>query len=195
MYNANRQPPFFEFNAGRLFLDPNGLSGIPGYYDSLSNDPPTGSNSNINFYAYFSAYGNGNYDANDVNFSFESDPSGNAPIALTFQHGSATYLSPSPNPYTSTLSTTATATGTSTGIAAVTFQKAQTYQIISSGVDGLYGVGGQYVAPGTSSALSQNPLPIDTSGDTFSAGTAVTGGNIRTGEKDNLTNFKSGTLN
>ena len=45
MYSANRQPPFFEFNAGRLFLDPNGLSGIPGYYDSLSADPPTGSNS------------------------------------------------------------------------------------------------------------------------------------------------------
>jgi prepilin-type N-terminal cleavage/methylation domain-containing protein len=195
MYSGNRQSPLFEFNAGRLFLDPNGLSGIPGYYDSLSSDPPTGSNSNINFYAYFNAYGNSAYDANDVNFSFESDPSGNSPIALTFQHGSATYLSVSPNPYTATLSTTATSTGTSTGTAIVTFQKAQTYQIISSGVDGLYGVGGQYVAPGSSSASNQNPLPLDANGDTFSAGTVVTGGNIRTGEKDNLTNFKSGTLN
>ena len=26
MYSANRQPPLFEFNAGRLFLDPNNLS-------------------------------------------------------------------------------------------------------------------------------------------------------------------------
>jgi prepilin-type N-terminal cleavage/methylation domain-containing protein len=195
MYSANRQQPFFEFNAGRLFLDPNGLSGIPGYYDSLSADPPTGSNLSINFYAYFSAYGNGAYDANDVNFSFESDPSGNSPIALTFQHGTATYLSPSPNPYTSTLSTTATTTGTSTGTSIVTFQKAQTYQIISSGVDGLYGIGGQYIAPGSNAASNQNPLPVDANGDTFSAGTAVTGGNIRSGEKDNLTNFKSGTLN
>ena len=37
MYSANRQPPFFEFNAGRLFLDPNSATGIPGYYDSLGN--------------------------------------------------------------------------------------------------------------------------------------------------------------
>ena len=26
MYSANRQPPSFEFNAGRLFLDPNNPS-------------------------------------------------------------------------------------------------------------------------------------------------------------------------
>lgn len=125
MYNPNRQPPLFEFNAGRLFLDPNGLSGIPGYYDSLGTDPPTsGSGSaSINFYAYFSAYGNSAYDANDVNFSFESDPNGLSPIALAFQHSGTTYLSPSPNPYTSTLSTTISTSGASTGTSVVTFQK------------------------------------------------------------------------
>ncbi len=51
------------------------MPGIPGYYDTLNNGPPLGigSGSNtINFYAYFSAYGNGNYDPNDVNF-FEAD--------------------------------------------------------------------------------------------------------------------------
>ena len=45
MYSANRQPPSFEFNPGRLFLDPeqpgdlNGYDrpGIPGYYDNLGN--------------------------------------------------------------------------------------------------------------------------------------------------------------
>ena len=34
MYSANRQPPIFEFNAGRLFLDPNNTSnngGSPGF--------------------------------------------------------------------------------------------------------------------------------------------------------------------
>ncbi len=196
MYNPNRQPPLFEFNGGRLFLDPNGLSGIPGYYDSLGTDPPTsGSGSaSINFYAYFSAYGNGAYDANDVNFSFESDPNGLSPIALAFQHGSATYLSPSPNPYTTSLSTTVTTTGTSTGTSIVTFQKPQTFQIISSGVDGLYGVGGQYVTPGSTSSSTQNPLPVDPNGDTSAGGTAVTAGTIRNAERDNLSNFKAGTL-
>ena len=80
MYNANRQPPIFEFNAGRLFLDPtnttlNGSAGInpgiPAYYDTLNNGPPIGAGTGsgpVNFYAYFSAYGSGNYDPNDVNF-------------------------------------------------------------------------------------------------------------------------------
>lgn len=196
MYNANRQPPLFEFNAGRLFQDPNGQSGIPGYYDSLSTDPPTAGSggASINFYAYFSAYGNSAYDANDVNFSFESDPNGNSPIAQAFQHSAATYLSPSPNPYTSTLSTTATTSGTTTGTSIVTFQKAQTYQIISSGIDGLYGVGGQYVSPGSGTSSTLNSLPLDNNGDTFAGGTAVTTGTIRNAERDNLTNFKAGTL-
>ena len=145
MSSSNRQPPYFEFNTGRLFLDPNGvyagttnLVGVPAYYDSLGSDPPTGGGTNINFYAYFSAYGNGSYDANDVNFSFESDPNGLSPIGLTFQYGVTPYTSPSPNPYTTTLSTTLTnaATPASTGTTSVTFQKAQTFQIISSGLTG-----------------------------------------------------------
>ncbi len=46
MYSANRQPPMFEFNPGRLFLDLNTQTsattpGIPAYYDSLGNSPPT----------------------------------------------------------------------------------------------------------------------------------------------------------
>ncbi len=47
MYNANRQTPIFEFNPGRLFLDPNNNAAngllpalVPGYYDSLNNGPP-----------------------------------------------------------------------------------------------------------------------------------------------------------
>jgi prepilin-type N-terminal cleavage/methylation domain-containing protein len=195
MYSGNRQPPSFEFNTNRLFIDPNGLSGIPGYYDTLANEPPGGGGSSgINFYVYFSGYGNGSYDANDVNFASETEPNGLSPIALVFQHGITTYVSASPNPYTTTLSTTLTPTGASTGTTTVTFQKAQTYQIISSGADGLYGVGGQYLAPTQSNSATLNSLPFDANGDTFAGGTAETTTNIRTAEKDNLSNFKAGTL-
>ena len=205
MSSSNRQPPFFEFNTGRLFIDPNNvmlgttpptLVGIPAYYDSLGNPPPTsGGATDINFYAYFSGYGNGSYDANDVNFSFESDPSGVSPISLTFQYGITTYTSPSPNPYTTTLSTTLTAAATpvSTGTTTVTFQKAQTYQIFSSGADGLYGVGGQYVPRSLSASSATNTLPFD-SLNTYAAGSAETSPAVRAAEKDNLTNFTSGTL-
>jgi prepilin-type N-terminal cleavage/methylation domain-containing protein len=201
MSSSNRQPPFFEFNTGRLFVDPNTvmsgtttLVGIPGYYDSLGNEPPIGpGGTNINFYAYFSGYGNGSYDANDVNFAFESGPNGVSPIELLFQYGTITYKSPSPNPYTTTLSTTMTAAGAASGTATVTYQKAQTFQIISSGADGLYGVGGQFVPRSLTNSSATTTLPFD-SVDTF-AGTAVeTNATVRTAEKDNLTNFTTGTL-
>jgi len=217
MYNANRLSPFYDFNPGRLFLDPSNVSlggklnpGIPGYYDTLNGGPPsdvgpptylTGSGP-VNFYAYFSAYGNGNYDPNDVNF-YETDqntsnPTG--PIDLYYwvnfptSGGTATAgnnttyvaLSPSPNPYTTTL-TAGSPSGT------VTYQKPQTFQIISAGTDGLYGVGGQYVQQSTSS--STVPLPFD-SVNSYNGGTGATetDSGIRQREFDNLTNFKSGTL-
>ncbi len=164
MYNANRQAPLFEFNAGRLFLDPNNLSntnngtpgvspGIPGYYDSLGNSPPDSGSITLNFYVYFSGYGSGVYDPFDVDFAGNSTgtgltetdvgfESGNVPpvkpIGLQFQYGTTLFTSPAPNPYTAT--TTVTTTGS------VTFQNAQSFQIFSSGIDGLYGVGGQYVS-------------------------------------------------
>ncbi len=192
MYNANRQPPFFEFNAGRLFLDSsnsttpviNGVSyGIPGYYDSVGNGPPrTGSqigllpalsSPTINFFAYFSAYGNGNYDPNDVNF-YEADQNLSGPISLTYYVNFPTYpgttvaagngtaypaISPAPNPYTSTL-TAGTTSGT------ITYQKPQTFQIISPGIDGLYGVGGQYVSDVP--VGHGRPLPFDSTHTTNS---------------------------
>ena len=80
MYSGNRQSPLFEFANNRLALDPNGLSGIPGYVDSLGNPAPpqpllVGAGqltpqvpAQNNFYVYFSAYGNGGYDPNDANF-------------------------------------------------------------------------------------------------------------------------------
>jgi prepilin-type N-terminal cleavage/methylation domain-containing protein len=203
MYSANRQPPAFEFNAGRLFLDPNNPGnltgnpngvidpGIPGYYDNLGNSPPTAAGTSLNFYVYFSGYGNGVYDANDVNFLTEFDGvSGAGPIGLKYTHAGTVYASVYPNPYSTTL--TVTASGT------VTFEKAQTFQIFSAGADGLYGVGGQFIAPSASSSTASNPLPIDLN-HTFTGtigGTLTTSADatIRIRERDNLTNFQSGTL-
>jgi prepilin-type N-terminal cleavage/methylation domain-containing protein len=194
MSSSNRQPPLFEFNTGRLFIDPNGLSGMPAYYDSLGNQPPTGpGGTDINFYTYFSSYGNSSYDANDVNFAFESDTSGLSPISLIFQYGNQAYASPSPNPYTTTLSTTHTSTGAASGSATVTYQKAQTFQILSSGADGLYGVGGQYVPRSLTTSSATTTLPFD-SVNTFAAGSVEANASVRTAEKDNLTNFTTGTL-
>jgi general secretion pathway protein G len=210
MYNPDRQPVFFEFNAGRLFLDPNNLSntntvttgaspGIPGYYDSLGGGPPTGGNG-VNFYVYFSGYGSGIYDPNDVNFGnignvgatlSEADANSLSPIGLQFLEQGTTIPSPSPapNPYASTASVTATGT--------VTFYNAQSFQIISSGIDGLYGVGGLYISTGQGASSATNPLPVDMT-NTFSGPavppTATTDVTIRLRERDNLTNIKSGTL-
>ena len=195
MYNANRQEAFYQFNPGRLFLDPQTKSQIPAYYDSLNSGPPMGAGQ-LNFYAYFNAYGNNNYDPNDVNFLVESDVMGNAPIELEFKlpfptnhPSSASYgsgaISAAPNPYTS--SSTQPATGS------VIYQNPQTFQIISAGLDGLYGVGGQYVS--NSQSASGEPLPFDPN-STFYGGSygKETDGSIRQREFDNLTNFKSGTL-
>ncbi len=198
MYNANRRTPLFSFNPGRLFLDPSNLSngngtmspGIPGYYDSINNGPPTTITGQgpVGFYAYFSAYGNGNYDPNDVNF-LEVDNNLSGPIELLYTvhfptvggAAGSLYLatSPSPNPYTSTL-TAGTTSGT------VSYQQPQTFQIVSSGSDGLYGVGGQYLSSSQSAAV---PMPVDTNHTKNTSD-----GGIRSRENDNITNFKAGRL-
>ena len=196
LFSANRQPPQFEFNTSRLTLDPNSASQIPGYYDSLGNAAPVaaGTPSQLNFYAYFSAYGNGAYDPNDVNFP-ESDANGNGPIGLSFSTVFPIFTtkavticdSYAPNPYTSTL----------TVGSPVTFQNPQSFQIISSGLDGLYGVGGQYSTNATTSAVVA--LPHDSTNTFYGAtnGASVKGDTdptIRSREGDNVTNFKAGSL-
>jgi hypothetical protein len=206
MYSANRTPPAFEFNAGRLFLDPNNPSvslngltnpGIPAYYDNLANSPPSPTGASLNFYVYFSGYGNGVYDANDVNFLTETDGKANTgPIGLQYQHAGTPYPSVYPNPYTTTLTANNPPGALRTGT--VTFEKAQSFQIFSPGLDGLYGVGGQFVPPSASTSSASNPLPLD-SNNTFAGFTgttpnANTDATIRLRERDNLTNFQSGTL-
>jgi prepilin-type N-terminal cleavage/methylation domain-containing protein len=182
MYSGNRQPPLFEFDASRLALDPQGSSGIPGYLDSLGNTTGPGS-STINFYAYFSSYGSGGYDPNDVNFPVEADSNGVRPLLLRFRVGfplagagpTVGCISPAPNPYTSSV--------TFDRNTPTVFLKPQTFQIISSGVDGEYGVGGRYDSETTGEALPHDP-----------ANTSTTDANIRRRENDNLTNFHNGRL-
>lgn len=193
MYNGNRLSPFYEFNPGRLFPDPANLNipgtttllNVPAYYDTLNSGPPQAGTGSINFYAYFSAYGSGNYDPNDVNFA-ESDSAGNSPISLNFYvpfplSGSSSQInvatSPSPNPYTTTLTEPTNKT--------VTYWKPQTFQVISAGADGVFGLGGQYLQQSQSSTA---PLPFD------STNSVTTDQSIRTREYDNLTNFKTSTL-
>ena len=67
----------------------------------------------------------------------------------------------------------------------VTYQRPSTFQIISSGSDGLYGVGGLYQQSGGSA------LPLDTT----NAGVYNSSdGGLRTVERDNLTNFSTTKL-
>ncbi|WP_165229763.1 type II secretion system protein [Aquisphaera insulae] len=183
MYNANRTAPLFEFSPNRLFLDVNHTGALnPAYLDSQGNPAPVApASAPINFYVYFSSYGNNGYDPNDVNLA-ETAPAGDGPIALGFRVGFPLYnnatscISPAPNPYTSTSSYPASG--------AISFINAQSFQIISSGVDGQYGVGGQYSAESNSQVL-----PFDA---TRIAGTTDT--SVRSLEKDNITNFHNGRL-
>ncbi len=196
-YSGNRQAPLFEFVSNRLVLDPSnpsvglGLAApqIPGYLDSLGNPTPTGNaGAPINFYAYFSAYGNNGYDPNDVNFA-ESDVNNNGPIGLGYNVAfpPTGVISAGPNPYTSSLTTP--------GTALPTFLNPQSFQIISSGIDGLYGVGGQYQPDNTAGTL-----PFDGSSTYYlnttatPSWTADSDSSIRYRERDNVTNFHNGKL-
>jgi prepilin-type N-terminal cleavage/methylation domain-containing protein len=195
---TNRDLPMFEFKAERLFLDPTrtptgdpsrpSSCGIPGYVDSFGNSLSPGNT--VNFYAYFSAYGSNNYDPNDVNFA-ESDSNGVNPVMLSYNVGFPTSgtlaTSPGPNPYTTSL--TVGPTGTNAPFASVNYQNPQSFQIISSGVDGQYGPGGFY-----GSSSSNSPLPNDPSLGTANNVYNSTDQGLRRVERDNITNFKAGRL-
>ncbi|MFO0909984.1 MAG: prepilin-type N-terminal cleavage/methylation domain-containing protein [Isosphaeraceae bacterium] len=201
MYNANRNPSFFEFAGDRLVANSSsaglnsGVGYFPGYLDSLGSSsavPPQ------NFYAFFSTNLGIGYDPNDCNAlnPVESDTTlstGNNPIALTFASAQPVYApptagatpgsatqSPSPNPYT---------TSAPSGTTNITYQNAQSFQIISGGNDGLYGVGGIYSPNSTNGVLptehgSGGTYPLSNSTDP----------SLRLMERDNLTNFHNGRL-
>ena len=195
-YSANRQPPFFEFNASRLAVDLTNptLPGIPGYLDSLGN---TLGNGMTNFYAYFSAYGNGGYDPNDVNFSEYDNEIPPQLIGLTFHVAfpvpGASFAnsasSPAPNPYTTAVTAPFNTTTSPPTPLATTYLNPQTFQIISSGIDGLYGVGGQYSPDNVGEAVPWDSTPSPTNPPYYTSDTS-----IRVRERDNITNFHNGKL-
>jgi general secretion pathway protein G len=216
MYSENRNPPFFEFNAGRLLVvaykPPPPIStstilpstiptastalyqhNMPSYFDPLGGPVQAGFGGGgqpNNLYAYFSTYGGAGYDANDVNFGTDYDSNATQGLSLAVVPNQLVYLpmtttsatftqSPSPNPYTTSPPYQAVANGPV--VTQVTYTNPQSFQIISSGLDGVYGLGGLY-QPNSPSPTS-SALPFETANTTD-----------RTIERDNLTNFHNGKL-
>jgi prepilin-type N-terminal cleavage/methylation domain-containing protein len=168
----SRTPALYEFRADRLVDTDN--DGMPSYVDTLGTKKP---------FAYFSAYGGGAYDPCDVDLPGESDDAGNGPLALKFTvslpvaGGGRLATSASPNPYT--VSTTVATN--------ITYQAPGSFQLISAGNDGLFGVGGAFV-PGADKAL-----PPDLA-NTYAGSTLETDINVRLRENDNITSFSGGKL-
>jgi hypothetical protein len=195
MYSNSRNPPLFEFNGSRLKAltaqdigslpagysgSPAGTNfvfahGVPGYIDSIN-----GLGNGLSFYAYFSNNLGLGYDPNDVNLGTDQvlNPTGTGyvlPTLAFFMQGGAT-ASPSPNPYTTSAPFNTSATVAQT----VNYSNPQSFQLISPGIDGVYGLGGAYTPNNATS-----PLP-DESGIGNAADRSVEG--------DNLTNFHNGRL-
>jgi prepilin-type N-terminal cleavage/methylation domain-containing protein len=177
----SRLPAMFDFRPDRLLDIDN--DAYPSYTDSLSTGKP---------YAYFSGYEGTGMDPNDCNWdaggtmpaSFvESDEAGTtSPITLKFRSSQPTSLassgvyfsvSPPPNPYCASASVASP----------VTWINGLSFQIISAGGDGLYGIGGQYLPQ------SDTTLPVDPANTTPSTDALV-----RVREKDNVTSFATGKL-
>ena len=74
-----------------------------------------------------------------------------------------------------------------------TYLNPQTFQIISSGIDGQYGVGGQYSPDNTAESLPLDPNASFPKGVYFPYVNTQDSG-IRTRERDNVTNFHNGKL-
>jgi general secretion pathway protein G len=175
---TNRTTPFFEFKADRL-VDDDG-DGIPGYIDSLGKASGN-SLGDGRYFAYFLAYGANGYDPDDVNFP-EMDDTGTVLSCAFRSAASPANFSPAPNPYTSTQPVR--------GGQDPTFINSNSYQIISAGIDRLYGFGGVY------DANASSPLPANERTDLRPPRPLSTppGSAIRSREADNLTNFSSGRL-
>ena len=175
---ANRNPPLFEFAPQRL-VDTDG-DGFPSYIDPLSQPTPV---SQARPYAYFSAYGNNGYDPNDDNSgAAEQDDSGAAlsrPFYVSFAISAGTRVATSapPNPYTVG---DADPSGSVTNIQ---WANPQTFQIVSAGRDGLWGLGGPYDGSSTG-----NRLPVGFPNDPSNAVA------VRKRERDNIANFAGGRL-
>lgn len=163
VYSDARKAPFYQFQANRL-IDRDG-DGIPGYVDTLNTE------TEAQFYAYFSAYGNNMYDPNDVNLDSSMGQTFNVKVGVAGN----SEVSPSPNPYCSD--------NPSPTSQFPTFINQTTFQIISAGADAVYGPGGQYVPDSNLASLP-----------TAQQGSGTASQDQRLFENDNLTNFATSRL-
>jgi general secretion pathway protein G len=220
---SNRQPPLFEFRNDRLVTNPNNTvaptGGWPGYVHTQGIGPDA---ANPSFYVYFSAYNGVGYDPGDYDGNEPDDAGTTTSIVGAFMTNNAAtntpvfatrpdlVASPSPNPYTNscpvpTLATGHVDTSTTDGIGnrPRAWQNANSFQIVSPGIDGLYGIGGQFNTKSPSGALpfiqaTGSTYTADTyqtqeANTDFTGGTALSSG-IRLRENDNVTNFSQGRL-
>jgi hypothetical protein len=175
-YWGDREKVGYEFKANRL-VDSDG-DGFPAYLDGLGTDKPI---------AYFRAEGTSGYDPNDVNIP-ESGVIGTPAVAVrkfrvafvvtpgqAMTNTNREAVSPGPNPYTSSLANTGST---------VAWHRQASFQLISAGADGLFGLGGAYQE-------AKTPRLIPEGG---AANTNDPDSGLRSVEQDNLTNFASGRL-
>lgn len=215
---GNRSTPMFEFRPGRLNDNygyapvtgsdgnPVNANGFPEYSDNLSNS------GTLQPFVYFSAYDGTGYDPDDANYAEEGilvDSNGNtvsqvpanwttygqpsSGIAGMFQKGTATYPSFAPNPYTNGPPIQMQ------GTINPEYVNKNTFQIVSAGIDGLFGIGGWYKAtPAAGGEVLPLPIPVNpTMPDVGFPGTPWStwiSRNARLVERDNVTNFKGGRL-
>jgi general secretion pathway protein G len=153
-----------------------------------------------NFYVYFSAYEGVGYDPDDVNLPEKDEDTGVVLLGAIQSNNTATpkgstqradiVSSPTPNPY----SNDSPMPITSTGAINLTERRKrinwqdQSFQIISAGQDGRFGLGGQYVQKESVTLPFYPDATKSITGQTLSA-------NVRNTEKDNVTNFSPGRLN
>jgi len=187
-HGDNRVPPF-DFKGGRVVATANPtVKGGPlvSYTDIYGG-----------FYAYFSGYSGSGYDPDDVNLMEETEDLTKDWIYGAFQAnnaatptGSAGFLSsPAPNPYTSDWPVPVNSDGSLNpgDIRPRIYFNKSTYQIISSGKDNLFGIGGRW----DEKAAVTLPYPLKANFTVTGYGYSL---GIRVREKDNLTNFVSGDL-
>lgn len=185
---ANRTVPLFEFAPARL-MDLDG-DGYPSYLDPIS---AAGAPNEWRPYAYFSAYASNGYDPNDCNFLVpgttgpELDDSGNPVIRSFYVNfavagGGRVTASYAPNPYT--VGDADPYTGNA-ATPSVSWQAPQSFQIISAGRDGLWGLGGPYDSSSTDARM---PIYSATNDN------ATTFPPLRARERDNVASFAGGRL-
>jgi len=202
---ANRSAPLYDFRPGR-FNDNYGYAswltsgnGFPEYSDNLS------SSGTPQPFVYFSSYEGAGYDPDDVNYAEEGTLTDGTPVSATWSTSryptsgiggnfyslittvNTTGASYAPNPYTNGAPLVMKGNTVNPE-----YMNKTSFQIISAGVDGQFGIGGFYRSTGSDvlpfpPADSKNGVPQFGTPADLASGTRLI-------EKDNVTNFKGGRL-